>query len=353
MAAIIANPGEDTPRLALADWLDDYGDEHNQARAKFIRLQIETARLPDGDKQSKKKLEQRAQRILTKHREAWIAPLAQLAILYLDTTAHRTARWSRGLLAQLDIPTQTFLLKAAQQALPEVFAQLGVETIEFFGTTKRVTAVTDSPALRWVSGVIWGECDDKALNAFGRSPTCDHLSSIEFTDSKVTDTGLREFAASATTNRLRRFALPLGGTLQPRRKYTAAGVVAILESQRFPLLDTLDLGGIQQAKFSYDALLTSPQLKRLVRLKAGGNVPVSLLVASPHLTALRELSVEDSQIDDQDVDMLLANPALKQLQRLRFWEANAGAQRLSREAEQKLRGRFGKNFRIDYSYQCL
>ena len=44
MAAIIANPDEDTPRLALADWLQEHGDKYDQARAAFIRLQIEADR---------------------------------------------------------------------------------------------------------------------------------------------------------------------------------------------------------------------------------------------------------------------------------------------------------------------
>jgi len=39
---ILANPEDDTPRLIYADWLDDQGDE---ARAEFIRLQCELARL--------------------------------------------------------------------------------------------------------------------------------------------------------------------------------------------------------------------------------------------------------------------------------------------------------------------
>src|SRR5437764_12652126 len=42
-AAIIANPGEDTPRLAYADWLDENGEE---PRARFIRLQYEIEKLP-------------------------------------------------------------------------------------------------------------------------------------------------------------------------------------------------------------------------------------------------------------------------------------------------------------------
>ncbi|MBA4063483.1 MAG: hypothetical protein C0501_07175 [Isosphaera sp.] len=43
LAAICADPDEDTPRLALADWLDEH-DQH--ARAAFVRDQVELARTP-------------------------------------------------------------------------------------------------------------------------------------------------------------------------------------------------------------------------------------------------------------------------------------------------------------------
>lgn len=44
LAAITAAPDEDTPRLAYADFLQERGDE---ARAQFIRLQVERFRLPE------------------------------------------------------------------------------------------------------------------------------------------------------------------------------------------------------------------------------------------------------------------------------------------------------------------
>jgi uncharacterized protein (TIGR02996 family) len=46
LAAIIAHPDEDTPRLALADWLDEHGDSK---RAAHIRSQIEYHRLTTAD----------------------------------------------------------------------------------------------------------------------------------------------------------------------------------------------------------------------------------------------------------------------------------------------------------------
>ncbi|MBM3981374.1 MAG: TIGR02996 domain-containing protein [Planctomycetes bacterium] len=46
LAAILANPDEDTPRLMYADWLDEHGDP---ARAEFVRVQCELARLEDAE----------------------------------------------------------------------------------------------------------------------------------------------------------------------------------------------------------------------------------------------------------------------------------------------------------------
>ncbi|MBY0457520.1 MAG: TIGR02996 domain-containing protein [Gemmataceae bacterium] len=38
--AIADDPGDDTVRLAFADWLDEHGDAADRARAEFIRVQI-------------------------------------------------------------------------------------------------------------------------------------------------------------------------------------------------------------------------------------------------------------------------------------------------------------------------
>ncbi|MDY3561516.1 TIGR02996 domain-containing protein [Gemmata sp. JC673] len=43
LAAIVAHPGEDTPRLALGDWLDEHGSPADRGRAEFIRLQCALA----------------------------------------------------------------------------------------------------------------------------------------------------------------------------------------------------------------------------------------------------------------------------------------------------------------------
>src|SRR5262245_34845244 len=52
LAAIRANPEDDTPRLMFADWLDEQGDAASVTRAEFIRLQCELARLDDDSSDS-------------------------------------------------------------------------------------------------------------------------------------------------------------------------------------------------------------------------------------------------------------------------------------------------------------
>lgn len=76
MAAIIANPEEDTPRLVLADWLQEHGKKHDQARAEFIRLQVQAEKLPKGAE--RKKLDQSAIKLEKKYGAAWLAPLTAI-----------------------------------------------------------------------------------------------------------------------------------------------------------------------------------------------------------------------------------------------------------------------------------
>jgi len=74
LQALLAEPDDDTLRLAMADWLD----EHDQpARAEFIRVQIELARSV-ADRNRRWKLELRQRDLLMAHDTEWVSPLAQV-----------------------------------------------------------------------------------------------------------------------------------------------------------------------------------------------------------------------------------------------------------------------------------
>src|SRR5438874_5119877 len=68
LTAIIAEPDEDTPRLAYADWLDENGDPD---RAEFIRAQIEAERHPPKSPEHAR-LTKRANELLQAHYLRWI-----------------------------------------------------------------------------------------------------------------------------------------------------------------------------------------------------------------------------------------------------------------------------------------
>ncbi|MCI0700590.1 MAG: TIGR02996 domain-containing protein [Planctomycetia bacterium] len=61
LKAICENPDDDTPRLVFADWLQENGDE---ARAEFIRAQIELARGVENAR-----LKDREEALLATHRD--------------------------------------------------------------------------------------------------------------------------------------------------------------------------------------------------------------------------------------------------------------------------------------------
>ncbi len=79
--AIRANPDDDTPRLVYADWLDENAaGEAERARAEFIRVQCELARLDDDDigrgaGTLRKALGERILGLEKKYKRAWAADL--------------------------------------------------------------------------------------------------------------------------------------------------------------------------------------------------------------------------------------------------------------------------------------
>src|SRR5439155_17436977 len=68
------HPDDEAPRLILADWLDDYGDETDRGRAELIRVQCALAR----PGRSPSPLRLREHELLLRHAEDWLGPLARM-----------------------------------------------------------------------------------------------------------------------------------------------------------------------------------------------------------------------------------------------------------------------------------
>ncbi|AWM38469.1 hypothetical protein GobsT_33800 [Gemmata obscuriglobus] len=74
LQALIAEPEDDTLRLAMADWFDENDDP---ARAELVRVQVELARGVT-DRARRCELELRQRDLLVAHDREWVAPLAWL-----------------------------------------------------------------------------------------------------------------------------------------------------------------------------------------------------------------------------------------------------------------------------------
>jgi uncharacterized protein (TIGR02996 family) len=94
LRAVIDSPDEDAPRLVYADWLEEHGQtEADRARAAFIRLQVEAARLDRYDPR-RLDLEGRAEALLNAQREggvprAWLAGLENWGVNHHYTSFER------------------------------------------------------------------------------------------------------------------------------------------------------------------------------------------------------------------------------------------------------------------------
>src|SRR5262245_546389 len=132
MAACIANPDEDTPRLALADWLQEHGDNHDQARAEFIRLQIQAAGLPEGDA-ARTAVEATAKTLEEQHRAVWLA-----ALTALGWGDELRVPFRRGFLGSILFRNFNFFQDAMMQSLPDALAMVGVEGFVFVEQPRRV-----------------------------------------------------------------------------------------------------------------------------------------------------------------------------------------------------------------------
>jgi uncharacterized protein (TIGR02996 family) len=78
------DPGDDAPRLVLADWLDEHGDEYDAARARHLRLSCEMRKMAVDDPRVATVNDER-QQLCARHKTAWMGPLADL---------HEVTKWN-------------------------------------------------------------------------------------------------------------------------------------------------------------------------------------------------------------------------------------------------------------------
>jgi uncharacterized protein (TIGR02996 family) len=192
--AIKEQPEDDTPRLILADWLEEHGDP----RGELLRLQVNLAHAFPGSQAGRARFK-REQELRRLHERDWLGPLAQMA-----------GGWTcqRGLI-QLTLPAATFLDDTfAQLAETEVLAWVdGVRLTGFSGPPGMPLA--ESPLLAGLNLLnLGGEpVDSVSIGLMAASPHVRNLTVLELYDTPIGPEGARTLAASPNLAGLRHLNL--------------------------------------------------------------------------------------------------------------------------------------------------
>jgi uncharacterized protein (TIGR02996 family) len=347
---ILANPDDDAPRLAYADWLKKNGDPD---RAELIRVQCKRAQLEEDDPAGER-LMKKEKSLLKKHEQRWKAELPEWAQVGV--------RFRRGFVGELILDVDTFVQRGGE--LLQITSMDSLELGQTEVTDRQLKALAECPYTAcltelklWFNGIT-----DKGIKALAASPYISKLRTLRLSSTYAGDEGLKALAASEHLSALT--TLDIGGT-----NLTPAGLQALasapwklnrLELPNLPLgskgmkllagmsslasLSWLMLSNSKIDARAVKALVASPYLTNLRVLYLDTNpltaAGVAALAEAPLVASLRELYLQNSGLDEECVPALVDSPHLAGLKRLVMVnnnfsrEPNAGGEELVR--------RFGK-----------
>jgi uncharacterized protein (TIGR02996 family) len=254
---------DDTPRLVLADWLEEHGDG---ARAEFIRLQVRQAsdRGAERDCDGPAVFARQAELRRT-HAAGWLGPLAQVPGVSFE----------RGLVR---------IRATALQLLGFRFADLPPE------------------CLAWVETLRLHDGREGLDELFG-GPILPLFSRLDLHATAVSERGVRELVGSPLGTRLRWLSLG-DNDLGPW------GLRALARLPRGAQLTKLELWDVGATHAALAALLEGHGLTQLLELVLSsnriGDAAVTLLIRSRRLPSLVHLDLDANRITDRGARLVLA-----------------------------------------------
>ncbi len=110
LAAVLAQPDDDLTRLIYADYLEELGDEHQVARAEFIRLQCALASPDERDHPQRAAWQIREKVLHHQYGLRWLAPMKERGQPLFTPRSH--GQFRRGFVEVLWMPAGWFVSKA-------------------------------------------------------------------------------------------------------------------------------------------------------------------------------------------------------------------------------------------------
>ncbi len=306
LKAIFATPDDDLPRLVFADFLDEHGEAE---RAEFIRVQVELARLSDGDPM-RVDLAVREQELLDTHKAAWGIPGLQGVQEFrrgFVEYVHTSAEWLIAHPNRLDDARTVRELRvvnagkhgAALARLP------GLERVEhldltntFLGGAFSIQRYFTDARLDRLTALTLGNCRlwDEHLVELARSPVAPRLRRLAVWGCPFGDEGAAVLAGSPAFAGLEVLDIS-AHDMQFDQCIHGTGAVALAESASLTHLRDLDLSGHYIGDSGLNALTRSLNASSLERLAVPYNEigeaidgGILAMVESPHLGNLRELA---------------------------------------------------------------
>jgi uncharacterized protein (TIGR02996 family) len=276
-AGICALPDEDTPRLALADFLDEEGGKANAFRADFVRTHVRLAREEPYSEPWRElnerwaKLYDAAMKLAKKHKLPWVAHLKG-----------RVHGWffERGLVGELRLFSKRFVTEGESY-----FEQDPIRGVRFLSL--RSSSGTVGPATLF------------------KCPHLTRLAKLDLDGSVLKDTDLAKLGAAPRLPGLR--ALGLGGG----QRFTAAALPKLLKV--LPALSELNFRANE--RFGDKHLTELAKCKELARVTtldlSGANVGPSglkALASSKHAAALTVLRLGEVGQYDPFSDEYITRP---------------------------------------------
>jgi hypothetical protein len=269
-----------------ADWLEEHSDV---ARAEFIRVQVELARLPERDER-RQALEANEGELLDEYEEAWLKPFGIIEM---------SAEFRRGFVWGVTADADDFIERAEQwfQLAPVQHADLGADI-------KGLRALARSPWLgRLTSLRLGSDLQAADIRAFAGSTFLAHLASLDLYNNSIRDGGLRALAAAPHLGNLKEVRLGWNGI-------GSAGLTALANSPVLGHLTHLDLFYNEVDGRGAEALAASHFAAALRYLNFRGNDIDNeggrALAESPYLTGLSRLDLHQNRVTEATRELLRA-----------------------------------------------
>jgi uncharacterized protein (TIGR02996 family) len=287
---ILANPGDDTPRLVYADWLEDHG-EHD--RAELIRVECAREKLPDFVPEYNR-LDRRSRELRKTHEEEWFGPLLPLVeefgtrrgfVEEVTLRASRFVKNAKTILALAPV-RELFLINAKGQAkaLAGCPQMARIERLGFY----EMSALLDAPAAR----------------ALVKSPYLTGLRELDLGSARIGVSGFKALMAARTLPRLEGLDLFGNGV--------GNGMLAFLPGSKLTTLKSLNLASNGVNDHCVPGLARNSSLSALEELCLYHNhltaVGVRALAPWPQMRKLTTFNIHSNPLGDEGVEALAQAP---------------------------------------------